>query len=159
VLVFLKPFNKLIRQEELMPVKKGNTVKVHYTGKLENGQVFDSSESRDPLEVTVGSGRVIPGFEQGIIGMEPGEKKTIKLSPQEAYGPKRDDLVVDVNKGDFPEHIDPHVGQNLQIQQPDGQVVNVRVADVEEEKVTLDANHPLAGEPLEFDVELVEIKS
>ena len=142
-----------------MSVREGNTIRVHYTGKLENGEVFASSESGDPLEMRVGSGQVIPGFEQGVIGMELGEKRTIKLSPQEAFGPKRDDLIVEVNKGDFPENLDPTIGQNLQLKSPDGQMMNVRVADIKAEKVTLDANHPLAGEPVEFDLQLVEIKS
>lgn len=137
--------------------KEGDAVKVHYTGKLEDGTVFDSSREREPLNVNLGSGEVIPGFEKGIVGMAVGESKTLKLGPDEAYGQKRPDLVVDVAKANFPDHITPTVGERLQVKQPDGSVINVQVAEIKDETVTLDANHPLAGETLVFDVELMEI--
>lgn len=137
--------------------KEGDAVKVHYTGKLEDGTVFDTSREREPLNVNLGSGEVIPGFEKGIVGMAVGESKTLKLGPDEAYGQKRPDLVVDVAKANFPDHITPTVGERLQVKQPDGSVINVQVAEIKDETVTLDANHPLAGETLVFDVELVEI--
>lgn len=137
--------------------KNKDEVKVHYTGKLEDGTVFDSSQDRPPLEFKIGSGSVIPGFEQGVIGMETGDTKTITIPPEEAYGPRREELVVDVKGSDFPEHITPSVGQRLQISQPDGNVANVIIADIKEEMVTLDANHPLAGQALTFDIELVAI--
>jgi len=138
--------------------KKGDTVKVHYTGKLENGSVFDTSREREPFEFIVGDGSVIQGLEKGIVGMKIGEKKTIEASPQEAFGARREELMANVNKQDFPENIDPVVGQRLQIKQPNGRVMEVFVADVDEEIVTLDANHPLAGETLIFDVELMAIE-
>ncbi len=138
-------------------VKEGDKVKVHYTGKLEDGTVFDTSENKPPFEFEVGGGQVIPGFEKGVVGMEVGDKKTIKVEPDEAYGPVRNELIAQVNRSDFPEHITPEVGQQLQLTQPDNSVVNVTVTELTDEKATLDANHPLAGKPLSFDVELVEV--
>lgn len=137
--------------------KNGDTVKVHYTGKLEDGTVFDTSADHDPLEFTIGEGQLIPGFEKAVVGMNPGESKTTEVSPDEGYGPHREDLVLDVAPDQFPEHLDPEVGQNLQLRQPDGQTVNVTVTDISGSSVTLDANHPLAGQDLTFDIQLVEI--
>jgi len=137
--------------------KSGDAVKVHYTGKLTDGTVFDSSEGREPLAVELGAGQVIPGFEKGLMGMAVGETKTITIDPEEAYGQKREDLVVDVDKSNFPENIKPAIGERLQVKQPDGSVINVQITQIEGDKVTLDANHPLAGQTLVFDVELVEI--
>ena len=137
--------------------KPGNTVKVHYTGKLEDGTVFDSSVDREPLEFTIGNHNVIPGFEIGIVGMAIGDKKTLEIPPDDGYGPRRDDLTVDVDKKEFPEDITPEIGQQLQVKRPDGGTTNVVIAAVEGDKVTLDANHPLAGKALTFDVELVEM--
>lgn len=138
-------------------VKDGDTVKVHYTGKFEDGTVFDSSKDREPLEVTIGAGRVIPGFEKGIIGMESGSTKTITLPPEEAYGQVRDDLIIEVKKAEIPENIKPKVGMNLQMKQKGGEVINLVVSEVKDETVTLDANHQLAGKTLVFDIEVVEI--
>jgi len=138
-------------------VKDGDTVKVHYTGKLENGDVFDSSREREPFEFTVGNKAVIPGFEKGVVGMGVGDTKTIEIPPEEAYGPKQDELVVVVNKTEFPEDITPSVGQRLQIKQQDGNPVVVTITDLTEDSVTLDANHPLAGYTLFFEVEIVDI--
>ena len=137
--------------------KSGDTVKVHYTGKLEDGTVFDSSRERDPITFTLGSGNVIPGFDQGVQGMQPGESKTLKIPPTDAYGERQDKLVVDVPSNRFPEEIDPKVGEQYQMQQSDGRTVNVTVTEMKDEMVTLDANHPLAGKTLIFDVELVAI--
>lgn len=137
--------------------QEGDTVKVHYTGKLDNGMVFDSSQNREPLEFKIGAGQVIPGFEKGIIGMEVGQSKTVKLAPEEAYGPQREELIAEVKRNDIPENINPSVGQRLSLRQPDGNTVNVTVSDVNEESITLDANHSLAGKTLIFDIELVEI--
>ena len=137
--------------------KDGDKVKVHYTGQLENGDVFDSSRQRDPLEFVIGSGNVIPGFENGIIDMEVGDSKRITISPEEGYGERREELVVKVMRNEFPEHISPAVGQQLQIRQGEGDVLNVNIIALDEESVTLDANHPLAGHTLLFDVELMEI--
>jgi peptidylprolyl isomerase len=138
-------------------VKDGDTVKLHYTGKLENGDVFDSSREKEPFEFTVGNKAVIPGFEKGVVGMGVGDTKTIEIPPEQAYGAKRDELVVVVNKSDFPEDITPSVGQRLQIKQQDGNPVIVTITDLTEDSITLDANHPLAGFTLVFDVEIVEI--
>jgi len=137
--------------------KSGDTVKVHYTGKLEDGTVFDSSKGGDPLEFTLGQNQVIPGFEQAVVGMEPGQSKTAELRPEEAYGPRYDEMVIEVEKKQIPEQIDPRVGQRLQIRQADGRAIGVTVTDVTEEKITLDGNHPLAGQDLQFDIELVDI--
>jgi peptidylprolyl isomerase len=136
--------------------KDGATVRVHYTGKLDDGQVFDSSREREPLEFTLGGGQVIPGFEAAIRGMGPGEEKTVRIPADEAYGERRDDMVMVVERERIPENIEPDVGQQLQIAQG-GQLAVVTVTDVADESVTLDANHPLAGRDLTFVLELVEI--
>lgn len=138
-------------------VQKGNKVKVHYTGKLSDGQVFDSSEGREPLEFTIGSGMLIQGFETGVVGMEVGDTKTVKITPEEGYGERNDELVAVVPRTNIPPDVDVSVGQMLQVQQPNNQTVNVVVTDVSDENVTLDANHPLAGKELTFDIEVVEI--
>lgn len=137
--------------------KPGDTVKVHYTGKLDDGTVFDTSAEREPLEFTVGDGQVIPGFEQAVVGMNPGDSKTAKIPADEAYGPHRAEMVLQVGRDQFPPNIEPEVEQQLQIRQPDGQSFVVTVTDISETDVTLDANHPLAGEDLTFDIKLVEI--
>ncbi len=137
--------------------KSGDTVKVHYTGRFEDGTVFDSSREREPFELTLGTGDVIPGFENGIIGMSTGETKTISIPPEEAYGPVRDDLIISVHKENFPENITPTVGQQLQLRQPEGNLINVVITEIDGDNVTLDANHPLAGKTLEFEIELLEI--
>lgn len=137
--------------------KAGDTVKVHYTGKLDDGTVFDSSANRDPLEFTLGSGSIIPGFERAVLGMSLGESKTEIIPTDEAYGPHLDEMVVVVDRQQMPPEIEPQVGQQLQLQQQDGQVLPVVITDVSGASVTLDANHPLAGEELTFDIELVEI--
>ena len=140
-----------------MAATNGDTVRVHYTGTLDDGTQFDSSEGREPLEFTLGSGQVIPGFDAGVTGMEPGDTKTIQIPADEAYGPRRDEMMLSVSPDQFPEGMDPQVGQQLQLQQPDGQAVVVRVAEVTDDGVTLDANHPLAGEDLTFELTLDEI--
>lgn len=137
--------------------KNGDKVKVHYTGRLEDEKVFDSSRNRQPLEFTVGSGSVIPGFEKGVIGMEVGEKKTIKIPPEEGYGPMREALIRTVDKSRLPENIVPAVGRKLRIPKSDGGFLNATVTDMKEDAVTLDANHPFAGKTLIFDLELVGI--
>jgi len=137
--------------------KSGDKVKVHYTGKLDDGTVFDSSQERDPLEFTIGEGQIIPGFEQAVVGMNPGDNKTANIPVDKAYGPRRDEMVMDVDKGQFPENITPEIGQKLQMTRSDGQVIMVTITGVSEANVTLDANHPLAGKDLTFDIQLVEI--
>ena len=138
-------------------VKLGDMVKVDYKGTLESGEVFDSTEDKGPLTFTVGEGTVIPGFEQAMIGMNPGEEKTVKISAIRAYGPYQKQLVVEVDKDKFIDDIEPEVGQRLQVSQPDGKKFIVTVSSIEGTKVTLDANHPLAGKDLTFDIHLLEI--
>lgn len=138
-------------------VKSGDKVKIHYTGKLEDQTVFDSSVEREPLEFTVGDGKIIPGFERAVVGMAPGESKTVTISPDMAYGPHREELVVDVDRQCVPENLDLKVGRFVQMRQRDGGVIQAKVTGVSEAKVTLDANHPLAGKDLTFDIKLVEI--
>jgi len=137
--------------------KNGDTVTVHYTGKLEDGTVFDSSVSRDPLQFTLGEDVLIPGFEQAVLGMSPGESKTAEVSADQAYGPHREEMVVEIDRQEFPPHFQPEVGQQLQIPQSEGRVTRLLVTSVSEQKVTLDANHPLAGRDLTFDIHLLEI--
>lgn len=137
--------------------KSGDTVSVHYTGTLDDGTVFDSSQNREPLVFTIGSGQVIPGFEQAVVGMQPGETRETKIESKQAYGEHTDDLVFDVDREQLPSDISPSVGDQYQMRQPDGQTVIVTVQDVTSEQVTFDANHPLAGKDLTFDIELVSI--
>jgi len=143
----------------LSKVKDGDTVKVHYTGTLtEDGTVFDSSEDREPLEFTLGEGQLIPGFEQAVIGMEVGDDTTVEIASEDAYGERREDLELEVSKSDLPDNIDPQVGMQLQMQQQEnGQAIPVQITAVEDEIVKLDANNPLAGKDLTFDIELVEV--
>lgn len=137
--------------------KSGDTVRVHYTGKLSDGTVFDSSEGREPLEFVLGENQVIAGFDRAVTGMKAGDEVTVTIPVDQAYGTRRDNLVIQVDKSQFPANITPEIGMSLRMQQPDGSTVRVQVTDVEEKKVTLDANHPLAGEDLTFEIELVEI--
>lgn len=137
--------------------RAGDTVKVHYTGRLDDGRVFDSSRQRDPLQLTLGEGRVIPGFEEAIAQMEPGDERTVRIPADQAYGTHRPDLVLSVDRSELPPDIEPKVGQHLQVQHDDGDVTVVRIAEVSEQQVTIDANHPLAGHDLTFDLELVSV--
>ena len=132
-------------------------VRVHYTGSLADGTVFDSSVEREPLEFKIGEGSVIPGFESGIIGMCEGDAKRITIPPDQAYGDHRDDLVGVVGRTRIPENIAPEVGMILQVRSSEGEMINVTVTNVSEEGVTLDMNHPLAGKELVFEVRLVEV--
>ena len=139
-------------------VKDGNTVKVHYTGTLKDGSVFDTSAEREPLEFKLGEGQLIPGFEKAVIGMEEGESTKIDIPVKEAYGEACEDLIINVPKDQLPDDVEPEVGMQLQVNQPDGQPVPVRVAEISDDELTLDANHPLAGKDLSFEIEVVEIK-
>jgi peptidylprolyl isomerase len=141
----------------MVQAKPGDTVKIHYTGRLEDGTVFDSSSDREPLEFTINQRQVIPGFEEAVLGMTPGESKTEKIPMDQAYGPHREEMVLEVSREQIPPDLNPEVGQQLEIQQANGQSVPVFVTDVTDAKITLDANHPLAGEDLTFDIQLVEI--
>jgi len=138
-------------------VAQGDTVKVHYTGKLESGMVFDSSVDRDPLEFTIGEGQIIPGFEDAVIGMGPGDATITTIPPEQAYGPHREDMVMQVERSQLPKELEPEVGQRLQSEQENGEKLVFAITEVTEESVTLDANHPLAGKELIFEIELVEI--
>lgn len=137
--------------------KAGDTVKIHYTGKLEDGTEFDSSKDRDPLEFTVGSGDVIPGFDDAVAGMAVGEEKSVNIEPEQAYGPRHDEMIQQVPKSALPEDLEPEEGMGLQAQGQDGQAINLTVTSVDEDTITVDANHPLAGKTLNFDIHLVEI--
>ncbi|HUT68296.1 MAG TPA: peptidylprolyl isomerase [Dehalococcoidales bacterium] len=137
--------------------KTGDTVKVHYTGKLDDGTVFDTSAEGEPLEFSIGEGRIIPDFEQAVVGMKPGESKSIQIASENAYGPHRKEMVMVVDRKDIPEGLDPKVNQRLQVQQSNGQPFVVTVTDASETSVTLDGNHPLAGQDLTFDIQLTEI--
>ena len=137
--------------------KTGDTVKVHYTGKLDDGTIFDTSAESEPLEFTIGEGQLIPDFEQAVVGMNPGEAKTVQIPSDKAYGPHHEQMVMVVDRSAFPVELEPKVDQRLQVRQQDGQEFAVTVTDVTESKVTLDANHPLAGKDLTFDIQLTEI--
>lgn len=139
--------------------KAGDTVHIHYTGTLDDGSVFDSSEGREPLTVTLGRGQVIPGFENAALGMEVGETKKARLDVEEAYGERRDDLMLDVPREHLPNDLEVDIGTPLQLQQEDGSAVPVTVSAVDEANVTLDANHPLAGQALTFELTLVAIQN
>ena len=137
--------------------KAGDTVKVHYTGTLDDGTIFDSSEEREPLEFQLGEGQVIPGFEDAVVGMNVGDIKTTRISSEEAYGLHDEDMVLTVPREQFPPDIEPELDQQLQLRQPDGSSFEVTIIDITEDNVTLDGNHPLAGEALTFTIQLVEI--
>jgi FKBP-type peptidyl-prolyl cis-trans isomerase 2 len=139
-------------------VKADDTVQVHYTGKLKNGQVFDSTEGRDPLKVILGQGGLIPGFENGLIDMGINEKKTITISKEEAYGEVRQELFQSIPKTDIPESIAPEVGMGLVARGEDGSETQLRIAEVQEDHIVVDANHPLAGQDLIFELQVVEIE-
>lgn len=137
--------------------KEGDVVHVHYTGKLEDGTVFDTSKEDDPLNFTIGEERVIPGFEQAVVGLEPGESVTTEIEPEEAYGEHREDMVLELERSQIPDGMEPEVGQQLQLRLDNGQQVPVVITAIGEESVTIDANHPLAGRKLIFDIELIKI--
>lgn len=138
-------------------VKEGDTVKVHYTGTLTDGTVFDTSAEREPLEFTLGQGQLIPGFEKAVVGMDVGDSTEVEIPSDDAYGESREDLVISVPKDQLPDDVEPQVGMQLQVNQQDGQPIPVRITEVGDENLTLDANHPLAGEDLKFEIELVEV--
>ena len=138
-------------------VKSGDKIKVHYHGKLTNGETFDTSAGREPLEFEVGSGMVIPGFDDGVTGMTVGEKKTVNIPFGEAYGPKNPEMVIEMPKDRFPEDMQVEVGMPLMMNDQQGQQFQVTIVEIKDDAVMLDANHPLAGQDLIFDLELVEI--
>ena len=149
---------EITRNLTKMKVEQNKNVSVHYTGKLKDGSVFDSSVDREPLNFTVGEGKLIPGFEQGIVGMGVNEKKLIEIPFNEAYGEVKEELIQEVSKSNLPSDLTPEVGMQLQSNGQDGSTILVTIVKVEEDKIVVDANHPLAGKDLLFDIEVVEIK-
>jgi peptidylprolyl isomerase len=145
--------------------KEGDRVKVHYTGSLDDGSVFDSSECGEdecgcghgPMEFTIGAGEVIPGFDAGVVGLSVGDAKTIHIPVEEAYGERIEEMVAEVPREDLPPDVTPEVGQQLEVTQEDGQIFQVLVTEVNDKTITIDANHPLAGQALNFDIRLIEI--
>ncbi len=137
--------------------KSGDTVRIHYTGTLDDGTEFDSSAGREPLEFALGDGQVIPGFNEAVDGMTVGQSKSVRILPEQAYGERHDQLVQDVPKSALPDEIEPAVGMQLQSRSPEGHVMNLVVTGVAGDTVTVDGNHPLAGQALTFSIELVEI--
>lgn len=145
----------------MVQAKQGDTVKIHYTGKLEDGKVFDTSVDKDPLQFTIGKNQVIEGFEKGVMGMSLNESKTITIPPDKAYGPHRKEMVFNIPREQFPPDIEPKIGQQLQLSQANdqenGRTMIAIVTQLSESNVKIDANHPLAGETLIFDIQLIEI--
>jgi peptidylprolyl isomerase len=137
--------------------KSGDTVRVHYTGTLEDGSVFDSSQNRDPLQFTIGEGQVIPGFEEAVTGMEPGQSKSATIPPEQAYGPRREEMTAVVPRDTLPETLEVSVGTRLALQQGEGQRLPVTIVEVTDETITIDGNHQLAGKALTFELELVDV--
>lgn len=137
--------------------KNGDTVKVFYTGRLDDGTVFDSNKDRDALQFEVGGGQVIPGFDETVNGMETGETQTVRIPPEQAYGEYREDLKLEVPRAQFPTDVEPAVGQQYRIDQESGQAIMAHICDLSEEAIILDANHPLAGKALTFEIQLSEI--
>lgn len=137
--------------------KSGDTVRVHYTGKLDDGTKFDSSAGKDPLEFSLGANDVLPGFDNAVEGMAVGDSKSVTIAPDDAYGPRHEQLVQDVPRKQLPDDMQPAVGMQLQAQGQDGQPIPLVITAVEDHAITVDGNHPLAGQPLKFDIELVEI--
>jgi peptidylprolyl isomerase len=140
-------------------VKAGLFVSVHYTGKLQNGEVFDTSEGRHPLEVEMGEGQIISGFEKALMGMSLNQKKIFTLDPEDAYGQRDESLTHSVPRADVPPEIDPAVGQSVALASQKGQQVPAMITEVDDQKVVLDLNHPLAGKTLTFDIEIVGISA
>lgn len=141
----------------MQQVKIGDTVKVHYHGRLPNGNVFDSSEGKEPLEFEVGSGMVIKGFDDGVLGMSVGDKRTLEIPSEDAYGEKNEEMIVEFPKDQFPDDMTPEIGMHLNMTNGGGQVIPVVISEIRDDSVILDANHPLAGEALVFDIQLVDI--
>jgi len=140
-----------------MAIEEGTKVQVHYTGTLDDGTQFDSSRDREPLEIVIGQGMVIPGFEKAIVDMEPGQSVTITIPEEEAYGPHNEEMVIQFPRTSFPAEIEPKIGEQLVLRSPDGQEIPALIVDMNDEEVSLDANHPLAGFALTFEIELVSV--
>lgn len=143
--------------DQMKAAEKGDTVKVHYTGRFSSGETFDSSEGREPLEFTIGDEQVIPGFESAVVDMHTGESRTISIPPSEAYGDRRSEVIASVERSRFPDDIELQVGQQLRVGQSDGEELIVTITELSDTHVTIDGNHPLAGQELVFDITLMEI--
>jgi FKBP-type peptidyl-prolyl cis-trans isomerase 2 len=141
-----------------MTIDDGDTVRVHYTGTLEDGTEFDSTEDRGPLEFVVGEGQVIPGFESMVRGLEEGDTETRKLEPEQAYGERDERRTIEVDRSEIPGDVELEVGLQLEVEQPDGGRARVSVSEIGEDTVTLDGNHPLAGRELTFEIEVVDVE-
>jgi len=150
------PINDM-EEASLSPAQQGNKVSVHYTGKLDDGTIFDSSQGSDPLEFTIGQGQMIPGFEQSVVGMELGESKTVRIPVDEAYGTHRPEGVMEVDRSEIAPEMQLEVGMRLQATNAAGRPVDMMVVALNDDKVTMDANHPLAGKDLTFDIQVVNI--
>lgn len=138
-------------------VKQGDKIKVHYTGKMEDGSIFDSSENREPLEFTVGSGMLIKGFDDGVVGMNTGETKTINIPAEEAYGAYNEEMVFDFDRSMAPQGAEPEIGEHVQLEGPNGEQMMATIIGKTEAAFIMDCNHPLAGKNLIFEIKLVEI--
>jgi peptidylprolyl isomerase len=141
----------------LSTINKGDKVKVHYTGSLEDGTIFDSSKDREPLEFEFGSGQLIPGFENAVSDLTPGDSTKVTIPHAEGYGDVREEMIIEIERDKVPTDISPEVGMQLQVQQPNGQPMPVVIRQVTESHITLDANHPLAGKALTFEIELISV--
>lgn len=139
-------------------VKKGDTISVNYTGRFIDGKVFDSSDGRSPLKFTVGEGQLVRGFDNAVVGMQTGEKKTVTIAPAEGYGEYIDEKLLDIPKANIPDDMDLETGMHVQLADQEGRAVPAVVAEVVDEAIRLDLNHPLAGKTLIFDIEIVEIE-
>ncbi len=138
-------------------IREGDRVQVHYTGKLQSGEVFDSSQGREPLDLTIGEGKIIPGFEQALLGMQTGDKKSFDLTPDQAFGERKDELVHVIQKEQIPSDIKLEIGMQLALEGQQKEPIPAQVVDISESTVTLDTNHPLAGKDITFEVDVVEI--
>jgi peptidylprolyl isomerase len=137
----------------------GDTLMVHFTGRLDDGRIFATSDEHEPVRITIGDHELMPTLEEALLEMQPGEVRTIKVPVERAYGPRRPELVLSLDRSDLPEDVPAEVGQQLQVRQDNGQTRVVTISDVDDEQVVIDANHPLAGENLTFDLRLVEIRA
>ncbi|MCC5832789.1 MAG: peptidylprolyl isomerase [Chlamydiales bacterium] len=142
-----------------MPAKIGDKVKIHFTGKTADGDIFATSHDREPLEFEIGGGALLPGVESAVEGMEKGEKKDVTLPPEQSFGHHHDELIILVNRSEFPENFQPSVGLEFEVPQPDGSAAYFKILEIKDEKVKLDGNHPLAGQTLKFELELLEISA
>ena len=158
IVIFADLINKKLKGDFMSTAAKGDNVKVHYTGKLDDGSVFDSSKNREPLEFKLGQAQVIPGFENAVLGLKEGESTNISIPPTEAYGEVNQKLIYEIPKEKLPQNAKPEVGMRLESVQEDGRRIPLVITSIQQETVTLDANHPLAGKQLHFEIELVEVK-